>query len=345
MMGRNLVWQTSQSGIVFCLVSVMAACGGSSGRGGDADPDALVPADQSVSAPDQPVVEQPEIDQPDIVEPVDGEPADDDPAIETPPAVELPPVETDPPAALDVTELELMGSFSTRGGIGLAFDRFTDTIWTFGGTTLRQYDLEGNLLVTLNPEIGESADDADLDFADADFSLAGVDIQAGTLLFTNGERTEAEVYAIGSDGTVLSILETDFGNSHVVGSAYGVQRGTFFMLQDRVPADELDNLVGEVDANTGEVLNQFDLDELDNPFGIFFGDLEVNNETGNLWIVSTSQSEILRLTPDGEELPRLIVPEGAEGSLAASGIAIDEGRKQVYVQNNSGLVFRYAYTD
>lgn len=241
------------------------------------------------------------------------------------------------------TELSQVATFPTSGGIGLAFDRATNTLWTYGSRTFRQYDRDGNLLLTLQPESGESADDADLDFADADLSLGGTDIQAGTLLFTNGETDTAEVYAIGVDGTILATLNTRFGNSHVVGSAYSVPRGTFFLLEDRVPTAEFNNRVAEIDPVTGEVLNEFDLDDLENSFSVNFGDLEVDNETGNLLIVSNSQSQILVLSPEMIELSRWSIAEGSEGSLAASGIALDEGRGELYVQNTGGVVYRFTY--
>lgn len=318
------------SGLMVSLSVTIAACGGSSRSG---DPDPVAPDEMMVTANPAVTEGQPVDDPPSDNQSGDNQPGDNQPG------------DNQTPLPVDRTKLALVDSFSTRGGIGLAFDRFTDTIWTFGGTTFRQYDREGNLLLTLNPEAGESANDADLDFADADLVLGETDIQAGTLMYTNGESDTADIYAIGSDGSVFSTLITQFGNSHVVGSAYSVPRGTFFMLQDNVPAVEINNLVAEVDPVTGEVLASFDLDELENPFNVFFGDLEVDNETGNLLIVSTAESEILRLTPEGAELARLTLAEGSEGSLAASGIALDEARGELYVQSNSGVVSRFSYTE
>ena len=264
----------------------------------------------------------------------------DDPISDAEPGVPGVPAE---PVAVIPSDVMLINSFPTSGGIGLGFDQVSDTIWTFGGTTFRQYDRDGNLLVTLTPEAGESANDADLDFSTVDMSLGGVDIQAGTILFTNGETDVADVYAIGIDGTIFSTLNTEFGASHVVGSAYSETRGTLFLLQDNVPTAELDNRVAEIDVDTGEVINTFDLDDLENSYDIFFGDLEVDNATGNLLITSSSEDEILQLTPEGEELSRLVIADGAEGSLGGSGIALDEVRSELYVQDSSGRVFRYSY--
>jgi SdiA-regulated len=240
-------------------------------------------------------------------------------------------------------ELVLLDQFSTNGGIGLAFDRATDTVWTYGSDTLRQYSRTGTLLNTINNAPGESANDADLDFADLSFTLGTTSIPAGTLLFTNGETNNAEVYAISPTGTLLATLSTGFGNSHVVGSAYSPQRGTFFMVQDRVPSDPtIDNLVAEIDTHSGAVLNSFDLDTVTSDFTVNFGDLEVSSVTGNLLIVSTDETEILELSPAGVELSRWALASGASGTLSASGIALDDLRNEVYVQTTGGTVYRYA---
>ena len=235
--------------------------------------------------------------------------------------------------------LQLQEQFPTIGGIGLAFDPASDTIWTFGGSSLRQYSRSGTLLNTFAAP-GESADDADLDFADEPIQLGAMMIPAGTLLMTNGETAQAEVFAINpSNGKLITTLETQFGNSHVVGSAFNPFDQTIFMVQDSVPVSEFDNLVGEIDPITGEVLNSFDLDLLIGDFSVCFGDLEVSSVTGNLLIISSSETEILELSPDGVEISRW--SQESFGSISGSGIALDDQRNEVYVQSVGGLVSRY----
>ena len=244
-------------------------------------------------------------------------------------------------------------SFPVRGVTGIGYDQFSDTIWTMGGWIIgeeepgpkfRQYDREGNLLVTLAPPHEEEDwGKGGVDFPTVDMSLGGVDIQAGTMLFTYGGIDTADVYALSSDGTIISTLRTEFGASGVEGLVYSETRGTIFLIHSRI-TNELANKIAEIDVDTGEVINIIDLDDLENEFRLGGGDPEIDSTTGNLLIGSYSEKEILQLTPEGLEISRLPFTDVAEENRGViDGMALDETRKELYLLRYTGDVFRYSY--
>ena len=132
----------------------------------------------------------------------------------------------------------------------------------------------------------------------------------------NGESGVVEVYALDkSDGTVLAILVTAYGGSHVVGGGYHPTRDTLFFIQDTVPAGIPGDRVGEVDPVTGAVLNTF---QTTPGYSVFFGDLDIA-QSGNLLLVSSSQSTLAEFTPAGALVQTMPLPIGVSG---LSGIAV-----------------------
>ncbi len=153
------------------------------------------------------------------------------------------------------------------------------------------------------------------------------------MLFVNGEIDNAEIYAVDkTNGDILATLQTSFGSSHVVGGAYSQQRDSFFLVQDSVPDTVNDNLIAEVDAQTGGILNLFDVDV--NGFTVFFGDIDVSSVTGNLFIVSSTQSSIAEFLPTGSPVREHPLPTGVSG---LAGIGISDRAGQAWVLGSSGL--------
>ncbi|MFC3443391.1 beta strand repeat-containing protein [Sphingobium rhizovicinum] len=185
---------------------------------------------------------------------------------------------------------------------------------------------------------GEAANDFDIDFADVALTLSGTAVAAGSTLLINGETGVAEIRAVNSQtGAVIASLTTAFGSSHVVGGAYHAARGSFFLVQDRVPATQK-STVAEIDASTGAVLNSFAVDG--DGFTINFGDIDVDPATGDLILVSSDESSVLRVSPTGTLLGTIALPSGI-GGLA--GIAFIPGAPdEAYVTNTSGTVFHVA---
>ncbi|MEM8840415.1 MAG: Ig-like domain-containing protein [Pseudomonadota bacterium] len=202
----------------------------------------------------------------------------------------------------------------------------TIDIYTPQGVFLRSLTLPGDI-----------GNDGDLDFVPESFDLAGVTIPRGALLVMSGDSAEAEVFAIDpSDGEVLSTLNTVVGNSFTVGMAYNPVTATLFLLTCNCDSDG--NVIVEVDPATGQELSRIELDPLN--FQTFFGDLDVDPTTGDLIVVSSASTEILRLSSQGTVLERVDLPATVDG---LSGVSVVRGDPlDIFVSSTSGSVFRLA---
>lgn len=160
----------------------------------------------------------------------------------------------------------------------------------------------------------------------------------GTLLFINGESGAADIYAIDkSSGAVLATLTTAFGASHVVGGAHHRERGTIFLIQDAVPAGTAnDNLVAEINPDTGVVLQSWATTASAPGFTINFGDIEVASN-GNLLIVSSDETSIGEFTPTGALVALRPLPAGVTG---LAGIGVDDLACELWVTSSSGVISR-----
>jgi len=242
-----------------------------------------------------------------------------------------------PPASAG---LGLLGQFHPGVGslVSAAFDQANGTVWVHGtfAADVRQYTLAGAFVSSV-PRPGESADDIDLEIAPEALLLAGTPVPAGTLLVINGESGAADIYAVDKGtGAVLATLHTAFGTSHVVGGAYHAARGTFFLVQDRVPPAAADqSLVAEVDALTGAVLGSFKTDVSLPGFTVFFGDLDVSAATGNLRVVSSDESALAEFTPTGTLVQQHALPAGV---ASLSGLGLDDAGGGAWVSESGGAV-------
>lgn len=219
---------------------------------------------------------------------------------------------------------------------GIGFDSAAQRIWAIAcfGTQILSYSTDGVAGQTIDAP-GEDADDVDIDFSPAALQIGAQAVEAQTALFFNGETAALDIYAADKSGqtsTPIALLATAFGNSHVVGGAFHAGRGTFFAVQDRVPAGELANRVAEINPTTGAVVGEFSL--LPN-FDVNYGDLDVCQSSGNLFVVSSTESVVAELTPSGE----LIAKYPAE-VVGLSGIAVDDARGEVWVAAPSGDVWQ-----
>ncbi len=219
--------------------------------------------------------------------------------------------------------LEVLSSFnpSMSGGLcGGSYAPGTDMVWVYDcfAGTLEGYQADGTFVRAL-PVPGGTANDVDIDVATIGFELAGVPVPAGSLLFLNGERGDLDIYAVDPlTGDVIASLTAAFGSSHVVGGAFHPARGTFFVIKDRVPSDG--NVVAEIDGQTGAVLNSFST--IAAGYDVHYGDLEVDLDTGNLLIVSSSRGTIAEFAPTGALLAEHPLPAGV-GSLSGVGANAD----------------------
>lgn len=238
-------------------------------------------------------------------------------------------------------QLAVGGQFDPSGVgslCGLAFDSSADEVWVYGcfGADVRRYSASGTFLSSV-PPAGESANDVDIEFAAASFTLGTTLLPKHSLLQINGETGVADVYALDeTTGAVLSTLNTSFGVSHVVGGAYHRIRQTLFLVQDRVPGASDGNRIAEVNPQSGAVSNTF---QIASTFSVNFGDLEVCNSTGNLLVVSSDEPRIAEYTPTGTLVQYHALPVGVS---SLSGIALDESRGEIWVASSAaaGQVWR-----
>jgi hypothetical protein len=181
------------------------------------------------------------------------------------------------------------------------------------------------------PRPGESANDVDVEIALVPLTLGDTPVPAGTILFINGETEVAEIYAVdGSTGDVLETLVTSFGASHVVGGAFHPSRGTFFLIQDRVPGPLDRNRVAEIDPVTGEILNTFQTTAY---FDVNYGDIDVCGSSGNLFLVSSIEARVAEITADGDFVQYHDLPAGVSD---LSGIGHDDMTGNAWVGATGG---------
>jgi hypothetical protein len=236
-------------------------------------------------------------------------------------------------------QVSLLGQFSTgTSSVGMGYDALTNTVWTYPsfGSEFRRYSTSGTLLGAI-PRPGGSANDADVEFAPVAFSLAGTVVPAGTLIYIDGESGVAEIYAVNpATGALLSTLVSAFGTSHVVGGAYHPQRGTLFLVQDRVPGGTAANRIAEINASTGAVLNSFLITAASPGYTVNFGDLDVA-ANGNLVVVSSNQNALLELTPTGAFVGQYALPAAVNGLC---GVGVHDAACEIWVLSTSGVASR-----
>ncbi|MGE0404466.1 MAG: hypothetical protein AB7T06_47590 [Kofleriaceae bacterium] len=241
-------------------------------------------------------------------------------------SIDVPVDEPTPDAPVMITT---MSSFSITGGCGLAFDPAASEVLVYpcSGAAINRYSTAGALLGTI-ARPGEAADDVDLDVVSAAFTLGSTNIPAGTLLFVNGETGPADLYA------GATTLAAQFGASHSVGGALHVGRGTVFLVQDRVPGATDGNRVAEIDPATGAVVQTW---QTTPDYTVNYGDIDVCQSSGNLFIVSNAETTMAEFTPTGTLVAEYPLPTG---SSDGSGLAIVDGTGTAWIGTPSGTAFQ-----
>lgn len=234
-------------------------------------------------------------------------------------------------------QLTLLDSFAGRPGmVSLGYSAETELIWDYQafGATFSSFTRSGAAVGTL-PRAGNSANDVDLEVLTHPLTIGTTQLPPGTLLYIDGESGFAEVYAVDPvTGAVLATLQTQFGMSHVVGGAVHAGRSSIFLVQDRVPSGTVnDSVVAEVYSLTGTVLQTF---QLAAPFTVNYGDIEVDEATGNLLVVSSDMGVMREVTVNGALVADHALPPGVGG---LRGIAIDDARGEAWVCDSS-TIFR-----
>lgn len=235
-----------------------------------------------------------------------------------------------------LTILTQFNPSNTGNLCGIAYNAPDGEIMVIGcsASVIDRYAEDGTFLSTADV-IGEGANDVDIDMSPGDLVMNGTFVAQGQLLLVNGETDEAEIYAIDEvTNTVIDTLITGFGVSHVVGGSYHPQRGTFFLVQDKVPSGFPGNRIAEVDATTGDTIQTFSTMP---EFQVNFGDLDISPVSGHLFVVSSDESTIAEFTPEGVFVTEHPLPTGVSG---LSGIALDNDLQGAWVCSSSGVVFK-----
>jgi hypothetical protein len=252
---------------------------------------------------------------------------------DAPPAPDAP-IDAEPDAAMidapidAMVSITTMSSFAVTNACGLAFDPAVNEVlvYTCSAADITRFSTAGANLGTL-ARPGEAANDVDLDVTSAAFTLNGTNIPAGTLLFVNGESGVADLYANSAT------LATQFGASHVVGGALHATRGTVFVIQDRVPGGTDGNRVAEIDPATGAVVQSWQTTPM---YDVNYGDLDVCQSSGNVFLVSNSETTMAEFTPTGTFVAEYALPAGSNDG---AGLAIVDGTNTAWIGTPSGTAF------
>lgn len=239
-------------------------------------------------------------------------------------------------ASAQLSILTQFNPSNTGGTCGIAYNAPDGEIMVIGcsASVIDRYAEDGTFLSSADV-IGEGANDVDIDMSPAALVMNGTDVAQGQLLLVNGETGVAEIYAIDEvTNQVIDTLATGFGASHVVGRSYHPQRGTFFLVQDKVPGGSPANRIAEVDAATGDTLQTFSTMP---EFQVDYGDLDISPVSGHLFVVSSDESGIAEFTPEGVFVTEHPLPSGVS---SLSGIALDNDLEGAWVCNTSGMVFK-----
>jgi hypothetical protein len=214
---------------------------------------------------------------------------------------------------------------------GVGFDPVDSLVWVYpcSGATVDGFTTAGAAAGTVTRP-GEAANDVDVTFATVNVVIGTATVTAGSMIFINGETDAAEVHL--PETASSTPLVTAFGASHVVGGSYHPGRDTLFLVQDRVAGTNA-NTIAEINRVTGAVVNSFSTLPA---FDVNYGDVEVCAATGELFVVSSNETTIARLSPTGQLLDEHTLPASV---TAASGLALAPGG-QAWIASTAGGVFR-----
>ncbi|MGK7932282.1 MAG: hypothetical protein AB4041_12725 [Microcystaceae cyanobacterium] len=211
---------------------------------------------------------------------------------------------------------------------GVAFDDVADTIFTFTcfSNGIDERTKNGSLIDTISSP-GAISNNFDLDFLTEPTNIDGTLVPANTLLAINGDNTPDIVYALDkNNGSILSSIPS--GSQISVGGAYSPERDSFFLVEP-VPRE----IIGERNLTDGTTIESFSYEPVGSPsFTVSFGDLDVLEASGNLFVISGRF--IRELTPTGDFVRDYSISEF--GILNASGIAFDDASGEAYIVEVTG---------
>ena len=227
-----------------------------------------------------------------------------------------------------------LSSFNIGGpAAGIALDPVSGNLFVRQSGQLRELTPAGSPVLPDISAPGADGSNFDLDHLSEPLNLGGTPIAAGALLAMDGNRTPNRIHALDKDtGGVLASV--DLSLTGIVGGSYHAGRDTFFVLTAA-------GLVAEIQPASGTTLASFPASPPGSPaFGTAFGDVEVDQTTGNVLIVGSGQGVIREMTPGGVFLRDINVAPLVVGGVA--GIALDDAQRQAWVLDTSDQVTRIA---
>lgn len=232
------------------------------------------------------------------------------------------------------SNLRFINSYSlpqSEGLCGIAHNPYADQLWVYGcnSNKIDLYDLNGGYQRSI-PMIGGVANDVDLTMAPTDIRFPLRTVPTGALLLINGNYGRTTIYALDAeDGRLIDSLQTNFGVDHVIGGSYHPGRESFFLLQDHLAVDGMQNTIAEVEARSGELLQTIYVGDR---YPIFYGDLDISLCTGHLFFVSSELSRMVEMSPEGDVIQELSLPGGIR---SPSGLSLDCTGGQAWISRNS----------
>ncbi|MFK8083476.1 MAG: hypothetical protein AB8B97_24615 [Granulosicoccus sp.] len=236
--------------------------------------------------------------------------------------------------ALSAQGATLIDTFSP--GLGsldsIAIDANNDELFVHvqNTTTVHVLDATGTPMSTLVSP-GNGSNDYDLDFSFEPLTIGGAVAPANSLLVFNGDDSPETLYAL--DITVdpaVTLATVALDSFSLVGGAQvpGVNQVATvqFTGADTIISHNADTGIQETSFLPGP-----------QPFDIFFGDIDIAEDTGNLVLVSSSQNVVRELTPTGLCVRDIDVTD--LGITGMSGVAIDRDSGFFYIASTNGNVY------
>jgi hypothetical protein len=234
-------------------------------------------------------------------------------------------------AAFTLVETFTVGDGLSNLFVGLGFDTFGERVYVY-----QQFDsVIGRFTTTgvadgVLPLSGGTAPSSrfDLDFAPAAFNLGSGVAPENSLLVFNGNLAN-EIYSVDkTTGAVHSFIA--YGPiMQMVGGAYHQPSDTFFTINIS-PTDFIKLVLPTASIATAGFSPA--------PFDVFFGDLEVDQSTGNLLLVSSQHSFIRVVDPNGLFIEEINVAPFGVGDGGLSGIALDDSTGDIWLLQLNGRV-------
>ncbi|HWL65970.1 MAG TPA: hypothetical protein VNP73_08350 [Actinomycetota bacterium] len=234
-----------------------------------------------------------------------------------------------------------VSSFNPNVGglVSIAFDPESDNLFIYPAhaAEILEFTTSGSQVGSGIPT-PRASNDVDLDFALEPLTVAGVSVPTNTLLAADGETSPVNLYALDKDDGSIASTQTMPGTTSV-GGAQHPARDSFMQVSYG------EHTIHEFDPADGELIGSIPVaPEGSPPFSMYFGDIDVDLDTGNIVVVSSNQNVIRAVSPTGEWLGDVDVYDENDQSdpsnvFGMSGVAIDDDTNTVYVTGTGGQVW------